>query len=39
VVIYPVTTRKTPARVIEPIRGRRGRKDQLQFDFEPREIE
>lgn len=33
VVIQPITTRKTPARKIEPIRGRRGRNDQLQFDF------
>lgn len=35
VIIQPITTRKTPSRVIDPIRGRRSRKDQLQFDFEP----
>lgn len=33
VLIEPVTTRKTPARVIGPIRGRRGRNDQLLFDI------
>lgn len=33
VLINPVTTRKTPSRVIEPIRGRRTQKDQLLFDF------
>jgi hypothetical protein len=32
VLITPVTTRKTPARHIEPIRGRRSKKDQIQFD-------
>lgn len=34
VLIQPITTRKTPSRVIGPIRGRRGQKDQLLFDFE-----
>lgn len=33
VLIEPVTTRKTPARNIEPIRARRTHKNQLQFDF------
>lgn len=33
VLIEPVTTRKTPARHIEPIRARRTHKNQLQFDF------
>lgn len=33
VIIQPITTRKTPARKIDPIRGRRTRKNQLQFDF------
>ena len=33
VLIEPVTTRKMPARMLEPIRGRRGRGDQLHFDF------
>lgn len=33
VVLQPITQRKTPSRVIEPLRGRRGRNDQLQFDF------
>lgn len=33
VIIEPVTTRKTPARIIEPIRARRTHKNQLQFDF------
>lgn len=33
VLIEPVTTRKTPARKIEPIRARRTRANQLQFDF------
>jgi hypothetical protein len=33
VVIQPITTRKTPCRMIQPIRGRRGRNDQLLFDF------
>lgn len=33
VIIQPVTIRKTPARLIQPIRARRGRGDQLQFDF------
>lgn len=31
--IQPVTTRKTPARKIDPIRARRTPKNQLQFDF------
>lgn len=33
VTIVPVTTRKTPARNIDPIRARRTRRNQLQFDF------
>ena len=33
VLIHPVTTRKTPARKIEPIRARRSRKNQLMFDW------
>lgn len=33
VLIHPVTTRKTPARKIEPIRARRTRSNQLQFDW------
>jgi hypothetical protein len=33
VAIQPVTTRKTPARKIDPIRARRTPKNQLQFDF------
>lgn len=33
VLIEPVTTRKTPARRIEPIRARRTHKNQLQFDW------
>ena len=33
VLITPVTTRKTPARKIDPIRARRTRKNQLLFDF------
>ena len=33
VLIQPVTTRKMPARSIEPIRARRTSKNQLQFDF------
>jgi hypothetical protein len=39
VVIQPITTRKTPARMIEPIRGRRSRNDQLQFSFNKDEDE
>ena len=31
--IQPVTTRKTPARKIDPIRARRTPRNQLQFDF------
>ena len=37
VIISPVTTRKTPARKIEPIRARRTAKHQLQFDFSEEE--
>jgi hypothetical protein len=37
VIIEPVTTRKTPARKIMPIKGRRTPKNQIQFDFEPEE--
>ncbi len=33
VLIHPVTTRKTPARKIEPVRARRSRSNQLQFDW------
>lgn len=33
VLIEPVTTRKTPARKIEPVRGRTNGVNQLQFDF------
>ncbi len=33
VLIAPVTTRKMPARNIEPIRARRTPRNQLQFDF------
>lgn len=32
--IHPVTTRKTPARKIAPIRARRTPRNQLQFDFD-----
>jgi hypothetical protein len=38
VVIQPITQRKTPCRIIEPICGRRGRNDQLQFDFMEPEV-
>ena len=34
VLIEPITTRKMPARKIEPIRARRTRRNQLQFDFQ-----
>lgn len=34
VIIQPVTTRKTPARKIDPIRARRTPRNQLQFDFD-----
>lgn len=33
VLIEPVTTLKTPARKLDPIRARRSRSDQLLFDF------
>jgi len=33
VIILPVTTRKLPARKIDPIRARRTPKNQLQFDW------
>lgn len=33
VLINPVTTRRTPARKLEPIRARRTTRNQLQFDF------
>lgn len=39
VLIEPVTTRKTPARHIMPIRARRTTKNQLQFDWMPAEDE
>jgi len=32
--ILPVTTSKTPARKIDPVRARRTRANQLQFDFD-----
>lgn len=35
VLITPVTTRKTPARNIEPVRARRTPKNQLQFNYYP----
>ncbi len=38
VLIHPVTTRKTPARRIEPIRARRTTRNQLQFDFVDRDL-
>lgn len=38
VLIQPITTRKTPARIIQPVRGRRGRQDQLQFDFPEQDV-
>jgi hypothetical protein len=34
VLIEPVTTLKTPARQLDPIRARRSKQDQLQFDFD-----
>jgi hypothetical protein len=34
VLIEPVTTTKTPARAVDPIRARRSAKGQLQFDFD-----
>lgn len=37
VLIEPVTTTKTPARHVDPIRARRSAKGQLQFDFEAEE--
>lgn len=39
VVILPVTTRKTPARKIDPIRARRTQRNQLQFDWNEEEHE
>lgn len=33
VLIEPVTTRKMPARKIDPVRARRTPRNQLQFDF------
>jgi hypothetical protein len=33
VLIHPITTRKTPARELDPIRGRPTPKNQLQFSF------
>lgn len=33
VIISPVTTRKTPARKILPVKGRRTRGNQIQFDW------
>jgi hypothetical protein len=34
VLITPITTRKTPARELDPIRGRPTPKNQLQFTFD-----
>ena len=34
VTIEAITTRKTPARKLDPIRARRTARNQLQFDFE-----
>jgi hypothetical protein len=34
VLIHPVTTSKTPARQTDPVRARRTRLNQLQFDFD-----
>lgn len=34
VLITPVTTRKTPARKIQPVRARRSHQDKLQFDVQ-----
>lgn len=39
VLITPVTTRKTPARNIEPVRARRTQKNQLQFTYHDEEPE
>jgi hypothetical protein len=39
VVILPVTTRKMPARKIDPIRARRTGRNQLQFDWNDDEQE
>jgi hypothetical protein len=33
VLIFPLTSAKSPSRAIDPIRGRRTRQGQLQFDF------
>ena len=33
VLIEPITTTKTPARQLDPIRARRSVRNQLQFDF------
>jgi len=38
VLIKPVTTRRTPAREIQPIRARRTSRNQLQFDFSDEEL-
>lgn len=37
--IQPVVSSKRPATTIDPIRGRRTRADQLQFDFAEGELE
>ena len=37
VTIEAITTRKTPARKLDPIRARRTARNQLQFDFDTRE--
>lgn len=39
VLIEPVTTRKTPARTIQPVRARRTARNQLQFDFSEMEAQ
>ena len=36
--IAPVTTSKTPARKIDPVRARRTPKNQLQFDFSDEDL-
>jgi hypothetical protein len=36
--IQPVTTRKTPARKIDPIRARRTPRNQLQFSFSEEDL-
>ena len=38
VVIEPVTTSRTPAKALDPIRGRCTRRNQLQFEFDDAEL-